>query len=199
MEGLLFGRNLRKGSCNAPNYRIFCGPTRRPDRILTKTLNRLSQKGTYTAVVRLGILRTVSARRSLSFFLAGVVCLAIWQIWLTWRLMEQDRKLDLQRLEQVADLAVDQFERTLEDWYPALHEVKALPPSSVLRARFPADATFILVAPHSVSLYPAETSALSALSSRSLRSTRPRLRSCRETGVSRPRIRPRSRRAQGAR
>jgi hypothetical protein len=45
--------------------------------------------------VRLGILKVLSARRSLSLFLAGVVCLAIWQIWLTWRLMEQDRTLEL--------------------------------------------------------------------------------------------------------
>jgi signal transduction histidine kinase len=105
-------------------------------------------------VVRLGILRTVSARRSLSFFLAGVVCLAIWQIWLTWRLMEQDRRLELQRLEQVADLAVDQFERTLEDWKLALNEVDALPPSRALRSRFPADSSLVLVARNSVTVDP---------------------------------------------
>jgi hypothetical protein len=50
----------------------------------------------------------LSSRRSLLFILAGVVCLAIWQIWLTLRLTEQERNPELQRsrerLEQIADL-----------------------------------------------------------------------------------------------
>jgi hypothetical protein len=53
-------------------------------------------------------------RRSLPFFLALGVCLAAWQVWLTWKLTGQDRNLQLQRsrehLSQVADLVVAQLE-----------------------------------------------------------------------------------------
>jgi hypothetical protein len=62
----------------------------------------------------------LSARRSLSLFLAGVVGLACWQVWLTWRLMEQDRNLELERsrerLEQTADLAIAELARSLGDF-----------------------------------------------------------------------------------
>jgi len=108
--------------------------------------------------VRLGILRVLSARRSLSFFLAGVVGLAIWQVWLSWRLMEQDRNLELQRtrerLEQIADLAVAQLARTLGDWELGLRELNSLPPPPSLRAKLPAGATFIVVSHGSVTVYP---------------------------------------------
>ena len=108
--------------------------------------------------MRLGILRVLSARRSLSFFLAGVVGLAIWQVWLSWRLMEQDRNLELQRtrerLEQIADLAVAQLARTLGDWELGLRELNSLPPPPSLRAKLPAGATFIVVSHGSVTVYP---------------------------------------------
>jgi hypothetical protein len=42
--------------------------------------------------VRVQALSLLTVRRSFPLFLAIVVCLAIWQVWLTWRLMEQDRK-----------------------------------------------------------------------------------------------------------
>jgi hypothetical protein len=52
-------------------------------------------------------------RRALPLFLAVVVGLAIWQVWLTRRLTEQDRNLAAQhsreRLEQIGDLAVAQL------------------------------------------------------------------------------------------
>jgi hypothetical protein len=100
----------------------------------------------------------LSARRSLSLFLAAVVCLACWQVWLTWRLMEQDRNLELerahQRLDQIADLAVAELARSLGDWDLGLRELDSFPPSSSLRAKLPADATFILVRDGSVSAYP---------------------------------------------
>jgi hypothetical protein len=40
--------------------------------------------------VKLGILRVLSARRSLSLFLAGVVCLACWQVWRASHIRERD-------------------------------------------------------------------------------------------------------------
>jgi hypothetical protein len=69
--------------------------------------------------VRLQAISPLSVRRSLPLFLAIVVGLAIWQVWLTWRLMEQDRNLAAQRsrerLEQIADLAVAQLSSALGD------------------------------------------------------------------------------------
>ena len=63
--------------------------------------------------------KLLSVRRSLPLFLAIVVCLAIWQVWLTWRLMEQDRNLAVQRsrehLGQIADLAVAQLASMLRE------------------------------------------------------------------------------------
>src|SRR5215469_18568859 len=102
-----------------------------------------------------GILRVLSARRSLSLFLAVVACLAVWQVWLTWQLMEQDRNLELQRsrqrLEQTADLALSRLERRIGDWDLALRELKSLPP---LVPNLPAGATFLLISHGSVALYP---------------------------------------------
>ncbi len=72
-------------------------------------------------------IRLLSVRRSLSLFLAIVVCLAIWQVWLTWRLMEQDRNLAAQHshecLEQIADLAVAQLSSTLGKWDLSVREL----------------------------------------------------------------------------
>jgi signal transduction histidine kinase len=93
-----------------------------------------------------------------SLFLAGVVCLACWQVWLTWRLMEQDRNLEQERsrerLEQMADFAVAELARSLADWELGLRELDALPPSSSQTAKLPAGATFILVSDGSVGSYP---------------------------------------------
>lgn len=100
----------------------------------------------------------LSARRSLSLFLAVVSCLAVWQVWLTWRLLEQDKNLELQRsrerLEQTADLAVLQLERTIGDWDLALRELKVLPPSAHVLSKLPAGSTFIFVSHGSISLHP---------------------------------------------
>lgn len=91
-------------------------------------------------------------------FLAGVVCLAFWQVWLTWRLMEQDRNLELQRsrerLGQIADLSVVQLARSLEDWEFGLRELDSLPPSSSLLAKLPPGTTFLLVSHDCVTVYP---------------------------------------------
>ena len=65
------------------------------------------------------ILKEISARRWLSVLLAGVVCLAAWQVWLTVRLLEQDQNLESQRshdrLGEIADLALAQLAGSLGD------------------------------------------------------------------------------------
>jgi len=105
-----------------------------------------------------GVLRLLSARRSLSLFLVVVACLAIWQVWLTWQLMEQDRNLELQhsrqRLEQTAELALAQLERRIGDWDLALRELRSLPPSTEALSKVPAGATLILISRGSIVLYP---------------------------------------------
>jgi signal transduction histidine kinase len=91
-------------------------------------------------------------------FLAIVVCLAIWQGWLTWRLMEQDRNLAEQRsrerLEQIADLAVAQLGGQMGDWDLNLRELNALPPPVDLRAKFPLDGTLVILEHQSVAADP---------------------------------------------
>ena len=107
--------------------------------------------------MQLGILRAFSARRSLSLFLAGVMGLACWQVWLTWRMMEQDRNLDLERsrerLEQTADLAVAELARSLGDWDLSLREIKSVPSPS-LRAKLPAGAILLLISHRAIAVDP---------------------------------------------
>ena len=90
--------------------------------------------------------------------LAGVVCLAVWQVWLTVRLLEQDQNLESQRardrLGQIADLALAQLTGSLGDWDLGLHELNSLPPSPSMQARFPRRATFILVSEKGIATYP---------------------------------------------
>ena len=104
------------------------------------------------------ILREIPARRWLSVLLAGVVCLAVWQVWLTVRLLEQDQNLESQRardrLGQIADLALAQLTGSLGDWDLGLHELNSLPPSPSMQARFPRRATFILVSEKGIGTYP---------------------------------------------
>jgi signal transduction histidine kinase len=92
-------------------------------------------------------------------FLAAVVCLAVWQIWLTWRVMEQDRNLAAgrarDRLEQIADLALAHLRATLADWDLSLHETEALPPTDALKSRLPPNGAFILLTPPAaITTYP---------------------------------------------
>jgi len=111
--------------------------------------------------VRPVTIRLLSVRRSLPLFLAIVVCLAMWQVWLTWRLMEQDHNLAAQhsreRLEQIADLAIAQLSSTLGEWDLSLRELDALPLSAALKAKLPPNATLVLLAHQSVAAYPAKS------------------------------------------
>lgn len=108
--------------------------------------------------MRLQTLSPLAVRRSLPLFLAIVVCLAIWQVWLTWRFMEQDRNLAVQRsrerLEQIADLAVAQLGGQLGDWDLNLRELNALPPPAALRAKLPLNGTLVILEHHSVATDP---------------------------------------------
>jgi hypothetical protein len=100
----------------------------------------------------------LSARRSLSLFLAAVICLAFWQVWLTWHLMEQDRGLERQRsrehLAQTADLAVAEVSRNLGNWQLILRGVESLPPPPSVQARVPTGSTFVLISISDVATYP---------------------------------------------
>ncbi len=95
-------------------------------------------------------------RRSLPLFLAVVACLVVWQVWLTWRLMQQDRNLESQRsherLQQVADLAVTQLAGTLDNWDLSLRGMDRLPPQPALPER-PVP-VLLLFTQGSVAVYP---------------------------------------------
>jgi hypothetical protein len=101
----------------------------------------------------------LSARRSLSLFLAAVICLAFRQVWLTWHLMEQDRGLERQRsrehLAQTADLAVAEVARNLGNWQLILRGVESLPPPPSVLARVPSGSTFVIISTSDVGTYPA--------------------------------------------
>ena len=90
--------------------------------------------------------------------LAGVVCLAGWQVWLTVRLLQQDRNLEIQqsreRLGQIADIAVAQLAANSSDWDRALNELTALPPAPSMQARFPEAATLVVVTRERIQVYP---------------------------------------------
>ncbi len=104
------------------------------------------------------LLRAIPARQWLTVLLGGVVCLALWQVWLTVRLLEQDQRLELQRsrerLGEIADLALAQLSRSLGDWELGLHELNTFPPSAAIRARFPKRATFIFISQNGIKVDP---------------------------------------------
>lgn len=104
------------------------------------------------------ILKEIPARRWLSVVLVGVLCLAGWQVRLTLRLLEQDKRLELQhsheRLDQVADLGLAQLTGSLESWELSLDELNTLPPPPVLLGRFPRGVTFIVVSEKEIKTYP---------------------------------------------
>jgi len=136
-----------------PNEKNGCGLTERrhkPVRTLTKP--------PYTSWVQLKILKDIPARRWLSVLLGGVLCLAGWQVWLTLRLLDQDKRLELQRsherLDQIADLGVAELTDSLQDWELRLHELNTLPPTPLLQGRFPRGATFIVISEKEIHTYP---------------------------------------------
>lgn len=103
-------------------------------------------------------LREIPARSWLSVLLAVVVCLAGWQVWLTMRLLDQDRNLELQRTRErlggIADLAVAQLAGSLGGWDIGLRDLGAFPPSSAQLARLPWGATFVLASKDGIKIYP---------------------------------------------
>ena len=86
------------------------------------------------------------------------MCLAIWQVRLTWQLMEQDRNLELQRsrarLEEIADLTMAQLAGRLSEWEGGLRQLDSLPPPSSIRQQLPSGATLVLIAHNSVTTFP---------------------------------------------
>ena len=103
--------------------------------------------------------RLLSVRRSLPLFLAVVAGLAVWQVWLTWRLVDQDRNLAAQRardrLEQIADLALAQLIGTLDAWDLSLRELETLPPAGEMKSRLPLNGTLIVLSsPSAAATYP---------------------------------------------
>jgi len=108
--------------------------------------------------VQPGLLKQIPARRWLTVLLAGIACLAGWQVWLTVRLLEQDRNLEAQqsreRLGRIADLVVARMVAASADWDTALHELKSLPPSSLQKERFPNGATFLLISQDGIKFSP---------------------------------------------
>lgn len=105
-----------------------------------------------------GFFKSLTARQRLTVFLGLVVSLAGSQVWLTVRMMQQDRNLEAQRsrerLEQTADLAVAQLAGSLGEWDLGLHDLNSLPPSPALLARLPVGATLIVISHDSVTTYP---------------------------------------------
>lgn len=110
------------------------------------------------SAVRARVSRLLSVRRSLPLFLAVVVCLCGWQVWLTYRVMEQDRMLAVQRsrerLDQTADLAISQLTGHLADWDLLLREADKLPLASNKMARLPAGVTLLSITPTRVQTQP---------------------------------------------
>jgi signal transduction histidine kinase len=72
--------------------------------------------------------------------------------------MEQDRNLELQhsleRLQETADRAFSELERSITNWDLALGALTSLPPSKRVISSAPPNSTFILIAHGSVALYP---------------------------------------------
>ncbi|MGA8027606.1 MAG: HAMP domain-containing sensor histidine kinase [Bryobacteraceae bacterium] len=99
-----------------------------------------------------------SVRRSLALFLAVVFGLALWQLVLSWRLMQQDSNLaerqKREHLEQIADLAVSQIVGALGKWELTLRKLESLPPSTNLQLTPARGKWLILLGINSVSTYP---------------------------------------------
>lgn len=87
-----------------------------------------------------------------------MVGLAIWEVMLTWRLMQQDSDLaarqSREHLEQVADLAVSQIASTLGGWELALRRLDTLPPAPDLTLKPSGERVLILLGADSVTTWP---------------------------------------------
>ncbi len=112
----------------------------------------------YTSSVLSKRIGLPSVRHGLPLFLTIVVGLAIWQVRLTWLLMEQDRNLAPKRLhdrlELVANMAVPQIAVALDNWTHKVRNPESLPPNDSAMADLPPGATFVLFTGDSITLYP---------------------------------------------
>jgi len=103
-------------------------------------------------------LRSLWVRRGLPLFLGVVVCLAFWQVRLSWQVREQDRHLEIQRsrerLDQVAALAIAQLSTTLADWELTVRGLNGLPFRGEQKTKLPQGGSFILIGPGFVTAYP---------------------------------------------
>src|SRR5437764_242721 len=114
--------------------------------------------GSLQAIPVLQRLRSLWVRHGLPLFLGVVVCLAFWQVRLTWQVREQDRHLEVQRsrerLDQVAALAIAQLSTTLADWELTVRGLSNLPFLSEQKAKLPQGGSFVLLGPGFVTGYP---------------------------------------------
>ena len=140
----------------------------RPDRFLTEFRRAPNPLGLYYNRLEIAMLRWQPwlrpGRRLLSMFLAVALLLGGTLLWLSWRLVRQDRELSMQRLQErreiAADLAVAGLQKSLARAEEQLAAVAAVAPAecakraAALAATLPGDSVLIADAGAEVLAYP---------------------------------------------